>query len=298
MAPLNAWLVDSGDGWVLIDAGMSTAAAWKALDAAVNGTGVGWSDVRTVIVTHMHPDHVGLVPQACQASGASVAMHALEADLLREFAKPETGNHWNRIALELAGSGPEMLGPVNAAFQLITGQFPNLDPEFRLAGGERFGSLEVIWAPGHSPGHICLLDRERRILFSGDHLIDTASPNIGWLPDGDPLDAYLKSLAEIETLDIRLVLPGHGEPIPDHRAWIEKTTTHHRSRLARIEAMVTHQPRTAHQITGLLWERSLTPLDYRFAIFEVLAHLVHLEAQGKVSHHLSNWTAPGELGVH
>lgn len=290
MAPLNAWLIDSGDGWILLDTGMQTGAAWQALEAGVLATGVRWSDIRTIIITHMHPDHVGLVPRAREASAALLAMHGLDADLLREFAKPEMAAHWNGVALGLAGSPPEMLGPVNAAFHLLTVSFPALDPDLRLVGGERFGSLEVMWSPGHSPGHICLLDRGRRVLFSGDHLIDTVSPNIGWLPDGNPLGDYLASLAQVAELDIETVLPGHGEPIPDHRGWIAKTVAHHRLRLARICEIVAEHPRTAHEISLLLWDRTLTPVDYRFAIFEVLAHLIHLEAQGAIEHHGHLWT--------
>ena len=291
MAPLNAWLVDSGNGWILIDTGIRTKPAWKALDAAVLAAGVRWNEVKTIAITHMHPDHVGLVPHARAASGAAIAIHGLDADLLREFAKPEMSDHWNGVALSLAGSPPEMVGPVNAAFRLITVEFPDIEPELRLSGGERFGALEVIWSPGHSPGHICLLDRERGLLFSGDHLIDTASPNIGWLPDGNPLGDYLASLAQIAVLEIERVLPGHGEPIPDHRAWIEKAAAHHASRLARIHALIAAQSRTAHEISLLLWDRPLTPIDYRFAIFEVLAHLVHLESQGAIRHDGNIWIA-------
>lgn len=276
MDPLNAWLVDSGDGWVLIDAGMHTEAGWRALDRAVSDTGVAWSDVRTLLITHMHPDHVGLAPHVKRASESVVGMHARDAELLKEFARPGTAERWNGIALELAGSPPEMLGPVNAAFHLLTVKFPDLDPELALAGGERFGRLEAIWSPGHSPGHICLIDRGRKLLFSGDHILETASPNIGWLPEGDPLGDYLTSLQAIAALDIDLVLPGHGDPIRDHRAWISSTIAHHKERLERIAEMMAERPHTAHEISLRLWKRELDPIHYRFAIFEVLAHMVHL----------------------
>ncbi len=290
MAPLNAWLFDSGDGWVLIDTGMQTAAAWRALERGVAGAGVAWRDIRHVILTHMHPDHVGLVPAVQAASGAPVAMHVRDAELLREFARPETAEYWNGIALELAGSPPEMAGPVNAAFRLLTVGFPSLEPELSLAGGERFGSLEVIWSPGHSPGHICLYDAGRKLLFSGDHLLETVSPNIGWLPEGDPLGDYLDSLPRLASLDIERVLPGHGDSIEDHRAWIASAIAHHQSRLAKIQEITRYRPLTAHEIALELWPRILSPVDYRFAIFELLAHLVHLEREGKISHASQTWS--------
>jgi glyoxylase-like metal-dependent hydrolase (beta-lactamase superfamily II) len=289
MDPLNAWLVDSGDGWVLIDSGMHTNAGRRALDRAVADTGVPWSDVRTVIFTHMHPDHVGLAPYVKQASGAIAGMHALDADLLREFAKPETAPHWNGVAMDLAGSPAELKGPVNAAFQLLTVKFPELELELDLKGGERLGGLEVLWAPGHSPGHICLIDREKKMLFSGDHILETASPNIGWLPEGDPLLDYLASLRCIAPMDIDLVLPGHGEPMRTHREWIDGAVAHHLERLEKIQDMIRQRPHTAHEISLGLWKRELEPIHYRFAIFEVLAHLVYLENQGAVRHEGAAW---------
>ena len=238
----------------------------------------------------MHPDHVGLWPQVQAESGAALAMHVRDAELLNEFARPATSEHWNRIALQLAGTPIELVGPVNSAFQLLTVGFPSVNPEIPLTGGERFGSLEVIWSPGHSPGHVCLYDHSRKVLFGGDHILETTSPNIGWLPEGDPLNDYLCSLDTLSVLEIDCVLPGHGEPIDDCRSWIERTTTHHMARLARIEEILLRAPATAHEIASLLWTRRLSPIDYRFAIFEVLAHLVHLAVLGRIERKDSRWS--------
>jgi glyoxylase-like metal-dependent hydrolase (beta-lactamase superfamily II) len=291
MEALNAWLVDSGDGWVLIDCGMHTAAAWAALQFEIAAAGVAWSDIRTVLITHMHPDHVGLAPQVKQASEATVAMHRRDAELLREFARPDTAEHWNGVALDLAGSPAALAGPVNAAFHLLTVKFPDFAPDLLLEGTERFGCLEAMLTPGHSPGHLCFLDHDRSLFFSGDHILETTSPNIGWLPDENPLAGYLRSLDEISKLEIQFVLPGHGEPLAGHREWIQRTTRHHMERLALIHQIVTRQAATAHQIAGRIWERALDPIHYRFAIFEVLAHLVYLRAQGLVHSSERIWSA-------
>jgi glyoxylase-like metal-dependent hydrolase (beta-lactamase superfamily II) len=275
MDPLNAWLVDSGDGWVLIDTGMQIPSSWNALDRGVRDAGVAWEDVRHIVITHMHPDHVGLVLRAREASGAPVLMHGLDADLLNQFAVPERAEHWNGVALGLAGSPPDKIGPVNAAFHMLTVKFPSLAPDRVLQGGERIGRLEVIWTPGHSPGHVCLFDRERKLLFGGDHILETTSPNIGWLPDGDPLGDYLESLRSLVDLDIDVVLPGHGGEITDHRAWIAGALAHHAERLERIAEFCAERPLTAHELSTRLWQRELDPINYRFAIFEVLAHQIH-----------------------
>jgi glyoxylase-like metal-dependent hydrolase (beta-lactamase superfamily II) len=289
MEALNAWLVDSGDGWVLIDSGMQTAAGWNALQREVAETGVDWRDIGTLLLTHMHPDHVGLAPKVQEASGAAIAMHVRDAELLRDFATPGTAEHWNGVALDLAGSPPELAGPVNAAFHLLTVKFPDLVPDLPLQGGERFGRLEAVLTPGHSPGHLCFLDRDRKILFSGDHILETTSPNIGWLPGENPLENYLASLAALAGREIELVLPGHGDPVHDHRAWIERTTIHHVDRLAQICTIVEERPATAHQITARIWARPLDPIHYRFAIFEVLAHLIYLKSQGRLESYGKTW---------
>jgi len=158
-----------------------------------------------------------------------------------------------------------------------------------LAGGEKIpvadGVLEVLWTPGHTPGHVCLYDRQRRVLFSGDQILELISPNIGWHPGRDPLHEFLTSLEELEKLDIELILPSHGMPFSGHREWISKTMDHHRDRCNRILALLNGSPKTAATIVDGLWDRTLTPFHYRFAVFEVLAHLEYLERQEKVIRH-------------
>lgn len=283
MEPLNAWLADTGDGWLLLDTGMPIASCWKALRRGIEDAGVAWSDIRTVVISHMHPDHVGLAMDAREASGAPIAMHWRDQELLNEFSTTERAEHWNGVALRLAGSPAESIPKVNAAFHLLTVKFPSFAAELPLRGSERFGPWEVIWTPGHSPGHVCLFDRERRALLSGDHILETASPNISWLPDGNPLEAYFGALRELGKLEIDVVLPGHGEPIHQHRSWIERTVAHHEQRLERIQELCAEQPLTAHEITIRLWGEDLPPIHYRFAIFEVLAHLIYLENSGGVT---------------
>lgn len=289
MDPLNAWLIETAEGCVLVDSGMQTQSSWKALERGLLASGHAWGDVRWLVVTHMHPDHVGLAGRVREASGARIAMHVKDADLLDEFSRPGRPEHWNRVALELAGSPQEMLGPVNAAFGLLTVSFPRTAPDMLLTGGETIAGLEILWTPGHSPGHICLYDREKRLLFGGDHLLESVSPNISWLPDANPLSEYLDSLRELLKAEIELVLPGHGEPFTEARACIEKTLAHHKQRCAQILEILRQEKNSAHKISQQLWKRELDPIEYRFAIFEVLAHLIYLESRGELRREGTDW---------
>jgi glyoxylase-like metal-dependent hydrolase (beta-lactamase superfamily II) len=149
------------------------------------------------------------------------------------------------------------------------------------AGGESIetsaGALEVLWTPGHSPGHVCLYDRSRRFLFSGDHMLEHISPNIGWQPDHDALADFLESLERISRLEIERVLPSHGAPFSGHQDWIRATREHHAVRCARILQLAAGEPLTAAELVDRIWEGLSSPFHYRFAVFEVLAHLEYME---------------------
>ena len=124
--------------------------------------------------------------------------------------------------------------------------------------------------------------RERRVLFSGDQMLEDISPNIGWHEDRDPLGEFLASLDALARLEIELILPSHGAPFSGHREWIRKTIEHHADRCARILKLLESTPKSAADVADQLWERPFTPFHYRFAVFEVLAHLEYMERQGRV----------------
>ena len=206
-------------------------------------------------------------------------MHRSDALLLTQITASDDRQRTDE-QLRSAGSPPKLVARTHRAFAEIGKNFQELQPHTLLHGGETIataeGVLEVIWTPGHSPGHLCLYDRQRRLLFSGDHILEHISPNIGWQPEDDPLGAYLQSLRTIAELDIDVILPSHGAPFRGHRGWIANTITHHRERCERILELLQAAPKTAHELVGELWTRPLSPFHYRFAVYEVLAHLEYL----------------------
>jgi glyoxylase-like metal-dependent hydrolase (beta-lactamase superfamily II) len=287
LGSINVYLVRLVDGYLLIDCGMDTDACFQALARGMEAAGAGWSDISEILLTHVHPDHMGLAPRLLELTGARLSMHAHDAAYLQTLIQTERYLAWADGVMREAGVPEEIIAEIRGSSNEIHKHFHNLTPDRVLQGGERIATaveeLEVLWTPGHSPGHVCLYGRERRVLFAGDQILEQISPNIGWLPDRDPLGEFLDSLRELERLDVELILPSHGAPFCSHREWIRKTIAHHAERCARILALLDGASRSGAEVVNELWERTLIPFHYRFAVFEVLAHLEYMERQGKVA---------------
>jgi glyoxylase-like metal-dependent hydrolase (beta-lactamase superfamily II) len=286
LGSINVYLVRLADGYLLIDCGMDTDACFQALARGMDVAGAGWSDISEILLTHVHPDHMGLAPRLLELTGARLSMHAHDAAYLQTLIQTEHYLAWADGVMREAGVPEEIIAQIRGSSNEIHKHFHSLTPDRVLQGGERIATaveeLEVLWTPGHSPGHVCLYGRERRVLFAGDQMLEQISPNIGWLPDCDPLGEFLDSLRELERLDVELILPSHGAPFFGHGEWVRKTIAHHAERCARILALLDGASRSAAEVVNELWERTLIPFHYRFAVFEVLAHLEYLERQGKV----------------
>jgi glyoxylase-like metal-dependent hydrolase (beta-lactamase superfamily II) len=288
-ADVNCYLIEGEDGWLLVDTGWGTDRAFAALERQLGELGVGFEDIGRILITHFHPDHYGLAGKLKGLSGASVALHQIEKDFI-DARYVSMDNLLGEMSgwLRLHGAPEEELPSLRGASLGVRQYVSPVLPEIVLQGGEtitqgRF-EFEVVWTPGHSPGHVCLYERERRVLLSGDHLLPTIFPNVGLHPQSgkEPLKNFLDSLRTVEQLDVDLVLPAHEHAFTNARQRAKEILQHHRDRKAAIIDVLKQGAQTAYDVSfripwivnGVTMSfEELLPLDKRLAVMSALAHL-------------------------
>jgi glyoxylase-like metal-dependent hydrolase (beta-lactamase superfamily II) len=282
---VNVYLVRLVDGWMLVDSGIGTEACFDALRAGLDKGGIEWRDIHSLLLTHMHPDHVGLAAKILDLSGARLLMHRGEAAYLAEIVRENRAPHFNE-GMQRAGVPVELTERITAIFGDLRRNFRALTPAWPLEGEESIpvegGALRVIWTPGHSPGHVCLYSPEHRYLVSGDHVLQYITPNIQWHPGEDMLGTFLSSLEKLLAFDVEVILPSHGEPFNGVHSRVQETLEHHAERCLQIEQHLAGEPSTAHALVELIWQGRLSPFHHHFAVFEILAHLEYLERRSRV----------------
>ena len=279
------------NGLVLIDSGWDTPEGWSAILTGLEALGASMNDVSALLVTHVHPDHYGLARRVKEASGATVVLHEADADVARQAAgglSQFLGSY--RGFLSRAGVPQSELEYVNADMIEATTFSDLMEPDETVTDGQVLThfdpTLQVIATPGHSPGHICLLDVPRKMLLSGDHLLPRVTPNVSVRPNqsANPLRDYLNSLKGSRLLETDWILPAHEWPFRDGGLRASQIIQHHQVRLAESLDLVRESPGLTGWEIALQtkWSRpfwDLEPVMRRAAVGETLAHLELLASQ-------------------
>lgn len=287
------YLLALPDGVAMVDTGWDTTEAWQALQDGLGVAGYALGDVRGVLITHIHPDHFGLAGAVAEASGAWIAMHPADARLLPErYGAVDDLAERSRQQLADAGMPQDDLDAATRSARNVSSLVRPAAVSRMLEDGEDVGlsgwDLRAVWTPGHSPGHLCFVDRTRGVLLSGDHVLPRISPNISvhvQQPD-NPLAQFLASLAKVRDERVQEVLPAHEFRFTELAVRVDQLIDHHEMRLGEIVDALRGSPgRTCWELARrLTWSRSWSSFpDYlrRAAVGETLAHLVLLESQGR-----------------
>ena len=293
---VNVYVVTTPDGLVCVDAGWGIPESRALFEQALSSLGAGLSDVRRFLVTHVHRDHYTQAVHVRREAGSHIGLGLGEKRTLDALQDTQRTPLNGQVQALRAAGAKEIADQIDAWFRT-----QKADPEHwespdewltegPIALGDR--TLHAVETPGHTAGHLVFHDLEGGLLFSGDHVLPTITPSIGFEPvlSENPLGAFLRSLAVVRARPDATLLPAHGPVTDSVHARVDELVTHHGRRLDQTEQAVREGAQTAAAAAGALrWTRrehrltDLDPFNAMLAIFETGAHLELLVAQGRLS---------------
>jgi glyoxylase-like metal-dependent hydrolase (beta-lactamase superfamily II) len=285
---INSYLIKGQDRNLIVDTGMNREECLSAMMSGLREVAV---DIRKTdfFITHLHSDHLGLVSSLATDS-STIYFNQPDADRIRAG-----------IFLDDLMSFARLNGFPEKELQKVPHAHPGF--KFRSKGPLSFHILKegdtlrisdyvfhCVETPGHSKGHLCLYEPNKKIFVAGDHILRDITPNILLMSDEwNPLKAYLESLDKVYRLDIELVLPGHRGTFTNWRERIQELKHHHQERLDEIIAILGKGRKNAFQVASrMTWDIvydswDLFPVSQKwFATGEAISHLKYLEEKGVV----------------
>lgn len=290
---INVWLLDDGDGWTLVDTGIAlpvTSAQWGHL----LGGYFRRKPITRILVTHYHPDHIGLAGHLARALECEVWMTRQSANIAQRL---------------VFGGGPDSVAAIGGFCDLYG--VPDREEYIRVISGEgyrkvvsrppgqwhelRDGQLidagdrrwQVLVTGGHAPGHAVLFCEEGNILISGDQVLPSITTNVSFSPgvvsEPDPLREFLGSFERLEALPAdALVLPSHGGVFRGLHSRLRQLREHHAGELDRVRDWC-RTPREPAQVALMLFGKCAPGLHEVLAFGEALAHLEYLRRRKELS---------------
>jgi len=308
---INLWLLrdelDGRDGWTIVDCGITsdeTRTAWEQVFA----NELGGLPVLRVIVTHMHPDHIGLAHWLTERWNCRLWISATDFNAARLASASTTGLGGSSAALFMQSHGltdPESIEKIKARTNYYASMVPKVPERFRrildadaipigLAAAKN--DWECIVGYGHAPEHMSLYCKNLGILISGDMILPRISTNVSVIdlePEGNPLPLYLASIERMRALpEDTLVLPSHGRPFRRLHTRIDQLESHHESHFAELMRACADKPHSAADALPVLFKRQLDLHQTTFAMGESIAHLNALWMAGRLNRTL------GEDGIY
>ncbi|WP_052388792.1 MBL fold metallo-hydrolase [Belnapia moabensis] len=297
---VNIWFLEHEGGWLAIDTAIASRTTRGHWDQLLAQPALGGRPLTALLVTHFHPDHIGLAGWLCERFGILPMMTRIEWLMARALwydsgpdMMAQQIEHYAR-----AGCPPEFIAFVEgrgALYQRAVGELPRSFHALKDGRSTTIGGTEwrVQTGAGHAPDMATLYSPERGILISADQILPRISPYVGLHPGepaADPLGDFLGSNDRFRALpEDTLVLPSHGEPFTTLHRRLDMLAAHHAERLDAL-AEACREPLTAYEAAQFLFPRAAQEIgQVSFTVGETLAHLRRLERQGRLR------VEPGEV---
>jgi glyoxylase-like metal-dependent hydrolase (beta-lactamase superfamily II) len=290
---INLWLLEDGDGWVIVDTGLfdpQTIALWEGVFAGI----LAGRPVTRIVVTHFHPDHVGMAGWLCERLGVGIWMTQVEWLWARATSIDiaPTARQQRETFLRAAGCAAELIAATRDNGMDYAQMVSPIPQTYRrLRGGMKLTiggrDWEIIIGTGHAPEHACLYCAELDLLIAGDQVLPRITPIVAvhaGEPDENPLADFLDSLAMLRR---RLpadtyVLPSHNIPFAGLHGRLDYLKQHHGERLDEFHANCV-RPMSAWELSQTVFTKPLDSQNVTFALGETIAHLNYLMARGSIA---------------
>ena len=283
---INSYVIRDSKRNLIIDTGLNRKECLDAMQAGLHELNVDLGET-DFFITHLHADHFGLVSRLVTATSKTY-FNRPDMEII------EAWGGWDPI-IHYGGRNGFPQDALSAALNNHPGYkfHSKLTPELSILEENDTITIgdyvfQCVATPGHTRGHTCLYEPTKKILISGDHILNGITPNIQcWSDQDDPLKNYLVSLNKVYELDVDLVLPGHRRLFRNHRERIAELKKHHRNRVKEVLQILNKGPMNAFQVASkMTWDMSYEsweqfPVTQKwFATGEAIAHLRYLERKG------------------
>lgn len=287
---LNSYVIKSDQRNLIIDTGMNRDECLNAMRKSLEELDIDLKKT-DFFITHMHADHAGLLTSLitdssrayCSGQDADIINSTAEADWSKQLDYAYLNGFPQQDLQEALHKHPGYKYGTKGYVE-----FEIIKDQDSIKVGDY--SLICIATPGHTEGHMCLYEPNKKILFSGDHVLGSITPNISqWMEGDNPLREYLLSLDKVCALDTELVLPAHRSSFSSCRDRVIELKNHHATRLDEVLAILAGGGSNAYKVAQQMkWDINLAtwdefPLAQKwFATGEALAHLIYLEEKAMV----------------
>lgn len=285
---INSYIILSEDQNLIIDTGFNTEECKNVLTEGIKELNLDLSKTY-LLVTHLHSDHSGLAAYL-NDMGVSVYSGAIDGELINEMSQKSYWDRFEEFAKLFDLKKDNVCFEDNPGYKYRNKEKINFT---YLKEGEKINigkySFQVIDIPGHTPGHIGLYEKEHKIFFGGDHILDKITPNITfWGFDKNILSVYFQSLKKVYNYEIEYLFTAHRSIVKDHRKRIDELLDHHQKRLEEIMNIIKDGKISVRDTASKMkwdlkcngWEDFPNAQKW-FAAGEAMSHLEHIVNIGK-----------------